>query len=102
MASITADQDAALRRQLAVLHVALREAGIRSLLVGRHSLHLTQGVWGPAQRQSPYLVVFVPNGEPGRRLRVTVDGGPGAAFCWPDDRGLVRPVLDPADAVTAI
>jgi len=102
MANITADQDAALRQQLGVLHLALREAGIRSLLIGRRSLHLTRRARAPAQLQRPYLVVFGPDGNPSRRLWVTMDDKPDAAYYWRDDRGTAQQVHDPADAATAI
>lgn len=102
MTSITADQDAALRQQLGVLHLALHEAGIRSWLVGRRSLTLTRRARVPAQPQRPYLVVFGPDSDPFRRLWVRIDGEPGSSFCWASDRGMAHPVLDPADAATAI
>jgi hypothetical protein len=102
MANITADQDAALRQQLGVLHLALREAGIRSLLIGRRSLHLTRRTRSPAQRQQPYLVVFGPDSNPSRRLWVTTDDQPDPAFYWHDDRGTAQPVLGSADAAAAI
>ena len=102
MTYITDHQDAAQREQLGLLQLALHDAGIRSLVVGRHSLSLVHGRMRPPQRQSPYLVVYDPEGNLGGRLRVTIDGESGAAFYWVEDRGAVHPVLDAAGAVTAI